>query len=97
MAASCKIYFQMGGQQRKAQENVHAFVLDMQMSENGFEQWYKKKMQCHCCDRGIRSSGQETSLRDDRLIHCLPVCVGDKAAPVPSQGLRWVQSWLRVM
>lgn len=54
----------------------------------------KKKMQCHCCDRGIHSSGQETSLLADRLIHCLPVCAGDKVAPVPSQGLQWVQSWL---
>lgn len=49
-------------------------------------------MQCHRCDRGIQSSGQETSLLADRLIHCLPVCVGDKAAPVPSQGLRRARS-----
>lgn len=56
-----------------------------------------RKMQRHCCDRGIRLSGQETSLRAGRLIHCLLVCVGDKAAPVPSQGLRWMRNWLRVM
>lgn len=55
-----------------------------------------KKMQCHCCDRGIHSSSQETSLLADRLIHCLPVCVGDKAAPVPSQGLHWAQNCMAV-
>ena len=54
-------------------------------------------MQCHRCNRGIRSSGQETSLLADRLIHCLPVCVSDKAAPVPSQGPHWVQSRPHVM
>lgn len=47
----------------------------------------KKKRSVTAATVGCTVLANETSLIADSLIHCLGVCVGDKAAPVPSQSL----------
>lgn len=47
----------------------------------------KKKRSVTAATVGCTVLANEASLIADSLIHCLAVCVGDKAAPVPSQSL----------
>lgn len=47
----------------------------------------KKKRSVTAATVGCTVLANETSLIADSLIHCLGVCVGDKAASVPSQSL----------